>query len=381
MKKLIAMLLCLMMMLPAAFAEVDESPALSLEEMETYLGTLLQQVKDEGCQITEENGVYTAAATFGDVVLSNNVLSDETQALGVTLSPEQADLRGLKAGDSLDMIFQLYPNDNQSLTGTYYEATLSFRGSEPEICLGYLLRDGQRVKEVTYAVYNWQADGIVKCGVTYTMDQGYIQQVTLFTADTLMTAEEVETEISESAMLQEVNEYFAYPTSLTGTDLDPFCREDLAFAGMDFYSLTPDQAIQALGAAQVDEWTPDSDGTFIRLMQWNGVSAVFKYTKDKQFQSVYSFSVNDDVLEGPRGLRIGDYMDTVLYRFRHSEGTTSDLGILLYGDGENAPYGLITYGTDTNTMSYTVSLDGQVCMLYLTFSNDALVQMQLFMNK
>lgn len=381
MKKLIALMLCMMMLVPAAMAEVDESPALSLEEIETYLSSVMDQVKKEGCLITEDNGVYSATSALGDMTISSDVLDDETHLLGIVLAADQPCLRGLKAGDSLDMIFQLYPNDNPALNGTYYEATLSFRGAEPEICLGYLLRDGQRVTEVTYVVYSWQADGIVKSGVTYQMDQGYIQQISIFTASELLTADEVEMEISESALLQETSEYFAHPTSLIGTDLDPFCREDLYFAEMDFYSLTPDKAIEVLGTAQVDEWTPDSDNTFIRLMQWNGVSIVFKYTADKQFQSVYSLSVNDDVLEGPRGLRIGDYMDTVLYRFRHSEGTTADNGILLYGDGENAPYGIITYGNDTNTMAYTVSLDGQIAMLYLTFSDDAMVQMQLFMNK
>lgn len=383
MKKLLALLICCLMLLPAALAvEVDESPALSLEEIEMFYSSLLEQVKTEGCQIVE-NGqdTYLAQTSLGDIFLSSQTLSDETHVLGARLSVDAACLRGLKVGDTLDMIFQLYPNDNPTLKGTYYEATLAFRGAEPEICLGYALRDGQRVQEVTYVVYNWQADGIVKAGITYALDQGAIQQISLFTADALLTAEETETEISDSALVQESEEYFAYPSSQVGTDLDPFCREDLVFAGLDFYSLTPEKAIGVLGAAPVDEWTPDSDGTFIRLMQWNGISLVSKYDENKQFRSVYSLSVNDDVLEGPRGLRIGDYLDTVIFRFRHSEGSLLDSGVLLYGDGENAPYGVITYGTDVDTIAYTVSLDGEVAMLHLTFRDDALQEMQLFLNR
>lgn len=379
MKKIFALLICLMMLLPAALAaEVEESPALSLEEMEMYYATLLEQLKTEGCQITaNEQGTFTAQSSAGDIFLSQQTLSDETHVLGARLNVDTACLRGLKVGDTLDMILQLYPNDNPSLTGTYYEATLSFRGAEPEICLGYALRDGQRVQEVTYVVYNWQADGILKAGITYTLDQGSIQQISLFTADELLTAEEVETEINDSAMIQEATEYFAYPSSMNGLELDPFCREDLLFAGLDFYGLTPEKAISVLGAAPVDEWTADSNGAFLRLLQWDSISLVCRYDSSKQFQSVYSLSVNDDVMEGPRGLRIGDYLDTVLFRFRHSEGSLIENGMQLYGDGQNAPYGTVTYGPDADTVTYAVSLDGEVVLLRLTFMDDVLQEMQL----
>ncbi len=385
MKKIIVLLLLCALLVPGALAaqvETEENPALSLEEMEIYYDKLMSTLKMENCAIQQdEQGRYVAQSTLGDVFLSQPALTEETHITGIRLSVGQPCLRGLMVGDTLDMIFQVYPSDNPSLYGNYYEATLAFRGDKPQICLGYILREGQRVQEVTYLTYNWQSDGIVKSGVTYTMDQNYIQQITLFTADELLTEEQAETEISESALVQEERNYFAFPTSQIGTDLDPFCREDLAFAGLDFYSLTPDQAIQVLGAPAVDEWTPDSDGTQIRLMQWNGVELVSKYTANRQFQSVYSFSVNDDVLEGPRGLRIGDYMDTVLFRFRHSEGSLTDNGVLLYGNGQNAPYGQVVYGPETNTVTYTVSLDGEVCMMYLTFAQDTLQQMQFFKNR
>ena len=79
MKKIFALLICLMMLLPAALAaEVEESPALSLEEMEMYYATLLEQLKTEGCQITaNEQGVFTAQSSAGDIFLSQQTLSDE----------------------------------------------------------------------------------------------------------------------------------------------------------------------------------------------------------------------------------------------------------------------------------------------------------------
>ena len=49
----------------------------------------------------------------------------------------------------------------------------------------------------------------------------------------------------------------------------------------------------------------------------------------------------------------------------------------LYGDGQNAPYGTVTYGPDADTVTYAVSLDGEVVLLRLTFMDDVLQEMQL----
>lgn len=384
MKKLIALLLCCMMLVPAALAtqEVEENPPLSLAEIERFTDSLLSQAKNENCEIaTDDLGRAVAIATCGDITLSNNALSEESHVLNARLSVGQACLRGLKVGDSQEMIFQVYPNDNPTLLGNYYEATLCIFDQQPEACLGYALREGQRVSEITYVVYNWQQDGVVKSGVTYKMDQGYIQQIDVFITPDMLTEEEALADINDSAMVQEDTQYQAFPTSEIGTDLDTFCREDLSFSGIDFYTLTPDAAVTAFGSAVVDEWVEDSDGSFLRLMQWEGISLVTKYDAGKNFISVYSLSINNESMEGPRGVRVGDYTDTVLFRFRHSEGSAVEDGVLLYGDGKTAPYGKITYSEETNNISYTVALDDDVALLYLTFRNDSLQEIQLFLNK
>lgn len=383
MKKLFVLLLCCLMILPIALAdEMEETPAISMEEMEMYKETLWAQA--QGGNITlekDQDGQTVAITSVGDLTLSGDTPDADTYVRNARLSVHQAGPRGLQIGDSLDMIFQVYPNDNPALVGNYYEATLCIWGEEPEVMLGYALRNGQRVTEVTYVVYNWQADGIVKSGITFQLDQGYIQQINVFTAPELMTQEEVLADISDSAAVQEDDAYFAYPVSQIGSELDPFCREDLAFSGLDFYSLTPDKAMTVLGNANVDEWNQDTDGTWLRLMQWDGVTLIAKYDAQKKFASVYSLAITNENMEGPRGLRTGDYLDMVLFRFRHSEGSTADGSVILYGDGENAPYGKITYGTDIDTLVYTEKLDQDSVMLYLTFHNDILQEIHLFNNK
>lgn len=382
MKKIFALLLCCMMLLPAALAaETESAPVLTLEEIELYQQSLLHRLQETEYDLTEnQDGTYTAMAPLGDVMLSSAQM-EEAHVLGASLAVTESCLRGLKVGDSLDMIFQLYPNDNEALLGTYYEATLCIYDGEEETFLGYALRNGQRVTEVTYTVYSRQGDGIVKSGVSYLLDQGYIQQIRLFTAPDMLTAEEMDMEINDSAMVQEATEYQAVFSSENGDLLDPFCREDLYFSKMDFYAITPEEAIREMGSANVDEWMEDSDHTFIRTLQWDGVTMVMKYDAQKNFRHLYSLSVTNENFEGPRGLRIGDYIDTVLFRFLHSQGMAGDRSVVLYGDGENAPYGLISYNEETNTITYTVDMDGEVAMLYLTFRNDVMQEMQLFFNR
>ncbi|MBR6753664.1 MAG: hypothetical protein IKM05_06500 [Clostridia bacterium] len=382
MKKLFALLLCCLMVMPLALAdEMEETPVLSMEELEMYKENLwAQAMAGEIILEKDQNGQNVAITAVGDLTITGEAPEVDTYVRNARLSVHQPGPRGLMIGDSLDMIFQVYPNDNPALVGNYYEATLCIWGEEPEVMLGYALRNGQRVSEVTYAVYNWQADGIVKSGITFHLDQGYIQQINVFTAPELMTQEEVLADINDSAAVQEDDEYFAYPISENGAALDPFCREDLVFSGMDFYALTPDKAITALGNAQVDEWNQDTDGTWLRLMQWDGITLIAKYDTEKKFSSVYSLTITNEEVEGPRGLRTGDYIDMVLFRFRHSEGSAVENGVILYGDGENAPFGKITYGTDTDTLVYTEKLDQGSVMLYLTFNNDILQEIQLFNN-
>ena len=383
MKKLLVVLLCCLLLVPAALAtEMEETPAISMEEMEMFKESLLKKALDGAVTVQEDkDGLYTAITSVGDLTISGENLTADTHVQNVRLSVEQAGPRGLKVGDSLEMLFQVYPNDNPALLGSYYEATLCIYDEQDETMLGYALRNGQRVTEVTYAVYSQQSDGIVKSGITFLLDQGYIQQINLFTAPDMMTKEEMQSEISDSALVQESEEYFAYPSSQVGTDLDPFCREDLVFSGLDFCTMTVEDAIRVLGSANVDEWNQDTDKTWLRLLQWDGVTLVAKYDANKKLTGIYSLSITNEDMEGPRGLRAGDYLDTVIFRFRHSEGTNAENGVILYGDGEKAPFGKITYSEDTDTIIYADQLDQNTVMLYLTFRNDILTEIQLFLNK
>lgn len=374
MKKLLALLLCCLLVIPAALGETayEESAPLSFEELQIYLSALPAAAREMGelTLMETEDGAVMAVSGLGDMIIANEELTDDTAVLSVELSPEFACPRGLFIGDTLEALLATYPSDNENLEGTYYDAALYITGEKPEIVCGYLLRDGQRVTQVSHVIYHWQEDGVVRCGVEYTLDQGTIIAIRVFGMDDLMDEATALENIADCAELQEMNEYFAYPVSAYGLDLSAFEREDLIFSGMDLTDLTVEGAVELLGSAPVDDWMEDSTGEYRRLRQWDGLSLLFAYDSDKNFLGLDSVIINGDAIEGPRGVRVGDAMDSVILRFLHNDGDTVESGILLYGDGITAPFGIVAYSENTATVTYTLQLDEKNVLWQMTFAND-----------
>lgn len=384
MKKFVSLLLALLLATGVALAQpaAEESAHLTSEELEMYLSALAKAGLDTGkVEVTAGDAGAIAAFPGAELRIADEALSATTAVLEARVTGDMACPRGLKLGDTLPQLLAAYPNDNASLSGSYYDAALYIAGEKPVVTAGWLLRDGQRVTAVVHGVYEWREDGVVCCGIRYDLDQGSITGFQVWGMDNLLTEDEALAQIKEVTDMQEISEYFAYPQSEDGSLLPPFEREDLAFGGMDFLDLTVEAANQALGSAPVDEWMQDSTGDYLRMKQWeNGVSILFLYDGNKQFQHVDSMTIADGQLEGPRGVRVGDLMDTVLYRFRHGQGGTLENGIALYGDGQTAPYGLLTHGDETATLTYTLALDEETTVIWhLTFVDAHLQSMKLLL--
>lgn len=388
MKKLIALLLALLLCLGTAMAEPvksEESATLTYEELEIYLARLAKEVLavKEATTATDDAGNTSVSFPGGVMHIADEALSETTAILGADLEVGAACPRGLKVGDTLAMLLETYPNDNPFLFGTYYDAALYTADEKPEAKAGWVLRDGQRVQEVVHAVYHWTEDGVISCGVSYTLDRDTIVGISVFGMENLVDEETALTSLNNVAAMQENSEYFAYPTSLDGSTLAPFEREDLSFAGLDILDLTVEMATEALGSAPVDEWTEDNTGDqrqYLRLKQWEDVSILFLYDANKEFLRMDSITINGDSIEGPRGVRVGDLMDSVMYRFRHSEGSALENGIALYGDGQAAPYGVLSYGETTATITYTLALeDEQTVIWHLTFAEGELQSMNMLL--
>lgn len=384
MKKLMACLLLLALVMSAALGEsmVEEAAKLTYEELQIYLAGLGRDAREsaEVQVLPAQEGPAGVTFPGGVLKISDEALGDTTLVLSAVLNAEQPCPRGIRIGDSLSSLLSVYPNDNPHLFGTYYDAALYVAGSKPEMTAGWVLRDGQRVTEVTHCVYAWRADGVIVCGVKYLVEADVVCAIEVFGMEELTEEAEAQVQIDEVVEMQEMQEYFAYPKSEIGSELAIFSREDLSFAGMDFLDLTAEAAAEALGSAQVDQWTQDSTGEYLRVKQWEDISILFVYDENKQFLRVDSLTVNGDGIEGPRGVRVDDRMEDVMYRFRHGEGGNLENGVALYGDGQTAPYGVLAYGDETVTITYTLDLeDGKTVIWHMTFVDNKLQSMNMLL--
>ena len=397
-KRILALLLALAMLAGVCLAEsgfalpeTEESPGLTYEELEIYLSGLVKAaLADPELDVTQTaqdgHGWLWAAFRGGVLEIEEEQLTEDSIAFYAELSSEQADPRGLFLGDSLEELLSVYPNDNPHLLGSYYDATLYVSGEKPEVCVGWLLRNGQRAELAVYTVYAWREDGVECLSIRFDLDQNVITGIRIGPRNLYTEAEALE-EIRDIADLQEITAYFAYPQSESGQDLAPFQREDLIWAPVggidpsariDFLDMTAEAALSAFGPAAADEWMEDA-GEWLRVLYWDGMSLALVYDASRHFLRVDSLTVSADVLEGPRGVRIGDDLDTVIDRFRHGEGGFTDGGMALYG-GEELPYGLLAYDAEGSALTYALSLEeGKTVLWYLTFIGARLDSMRLLL--
>ncbi len=383
MKKLIALLMILSLFTVPALAEIgaEESAPLTYEELDLFLSALAKDaLSSQDLTVEEADGAYWAQSPEAILMIADEEFTDSTALLGAVIQPGQEDLRGLKIGDSLDALLAAYPNDNPQLSGTRYDAALYIRGEMPEMSLGYVQREGQRISLVCHLVESWTRDGVIECGVYYGLDQGSIVDIRILGMQTLAEDADVQETLSSVGEMQENTAYFDYAHS-PEVVAAPFQREDLSFSGIDFLDLTPEDAIAAFGEPQSDEWTEDSTGEYFRRLSWEGVAAQFLYSAEKRFSRVDALIVTDPDFEGPRGVRAGDYAYTVVARFPQTEGNalTGD-EMILYGDGETAPYGLVSSSAGSLTITYAFPVsEDQTVLWYLVFTGSELTESRMLM--
>ena len=388
MKKFFALLTALLLTLPLcvspALGEIaprEESAEVTYEELELYLAAQAKAALDDGSVAVQTDEIGTWAVWDGGALeIADEELTESTAILGAAILPGQEDPRGLYIGCSLADVLEAYPNDNPDLYGTRYDAALYIRGEKPEATVGYVLRDGQRVTQVCHTVEHWTNDGVVECSIVYDLDQGTVIAISIVDMQRIVEESEATETLNNVAAMQENREYAAYPQSNDGSVLAPFQREDLSFSGIDFLDLTAESAIAAFGSPNLDEWTEDSTGDFLRLLQWDGIAVQLVYGADKAFLRVDSLIYTNADFEGPRGVRAGDYLDTVINRFyRENYAVLSAGEVKLYDDGGNA--GLLSYSASSAALTYSLSLDegARTVTWYMTFLDGEMQEARLLL--
>lgn len=395
MKKCVALFLALMMALSltTAVAESD-ADALDYDELMDWAEGFKERALAAGAPLNDptEEATYTEDGyafvyDFATLYMDRpEMTADSVLQAVVVYSPEEQGPRGTGVDQLSSEVLNAFYNENDDLQGDSSFAALYVSDTMPAGALwGWVQRDGQRIETIQYAVHEQLSsggDGYTDCGLVYTLSDNLVAAIRAYGLNETISADEVRSNLDAVQEVSEKTEYAQVPTSINGSELEMFDRDDLIFSGLDFLSLTPEEAEARLGAAQEDDWMED-EGAYLRSMEFASCTMTFSYDAQKQNPTLEMLSIDMDGLEGPRCVRIGDTLSSVISRFRNGEGDYDGVSReVLYGDGENAPYGLAEYGDDaTAGLWYAAKLeDGRTVVLSMSFEQMYLSDITLYVD-
>lgn len=395
MKKCVALFLALMMVLSltTAVAESD-ADALDYDELMDWAEGFKTRALAAGAPLNDptEEAAYTEDGyafvyDFATLYMDRpEMTADSVLQAVVVYSPEEQGPRGTGVDQLSSEVLNAFYNENDDLQGDSSFAALYVSDTMPTGALwGWVQRDGQRIETIQYAVHEQLSsggDGYTDCGLVYTLSDNLVAAIRAYGLNETISADEVRSNLDAVQEVSEKTEYAQVPTSINGSELEMFDRDDLIFSGLDFLSLTPEEAEARLGAAQEDDWMED-EGAYLRSMEFASCTMTFSYDAQKQNPTLEMLSIDMDGLEGPRCVRIGDTLSSVISRFRNGEGDYDGVSReVLYGDGENAPYGLAEYGDDaTAGLWYAAKLeDGRTVVLSMSFEQMYLSDITLYVD-
>ena len=333
--------------------------------------------------LTEDGYLYSY--DFGNLYFSEPAPSETRVLKGAVIYDE--DITGPRETHTDQPARELlaaYYTENEDLEGTREEALIYLADGMPEgFWWGRVQRDGQRLTAVQYTVHERCGDGTyTDAGVVYTLQENTVVAVRVFGLDERVETEELEVERALLAPLLMQSSYRQVPASPVGAENTPFDEDDLTVLDLDFLSCTPEIACAVLGMPEADEEMPGEEGQTLRVLSFTGCTLVFARKTDGQWQLTL-LTLEDEDLEGPRAIRVGDSVTMVLQRFRFGEGELQESGTeVLYGTPGEGQWGEAEYGEDASvTLRYGLTLsDGRTVVLRADFETLLLREINLYLN-
>ena len=394
MKRLFCLMLTLMM-LPVfpAFAEDNTAGGLELQELldwaQGYKTRAMesQPLNDPTAEEAYSEDGYEFIYEFATLYMDRPEMTQDSVLKELVIwDPMETAPHAVSVDMVSSQVLNAFYNENPQLDGGKDYAALYVDNALPgSASWGWVQRDGQRIMAIQYAVHEQLAtggEGYTDAGLIFTMQSDLVAAIRAYGLDAVITEEDVRDNLASVEQVMKTTGYTQVPVSYVGTDLTAFGEEDLAFSGVDFLSLTPENAAEVLGECREDIWMEDDTGAFIRTMEFPGCEISFIYDANKANPVVDTLTIMKDGMEGPRGVRIGDTFPSVLNRFRYGEGEYADLEEILYGDPATNDYGLAEYGADaTAVLHYAFkAADGRNVVLYLRFEYMSLCEILLYIN-
>lgn len=383
-KKMLSLVLSLMLLAGVVPAVADNgADMLTMEELTAWAESYRQMAEEsqplndphDADALTEDG--YTYVYDFGTLFFDRPDLTADAVLTGlVVYDMEYPGPRGTQVTSSLDAVLDVFRCDNPQLIGSQTAAVVYLEGRE---AAGVVLRDGQRIQAIQYAVYGPE----MAAGVVYTLQDGLVAAIRAFGlaghADAALVNDEVEA--IESARYSV--DYQRVPMSIVGSELTPFGVEDLTLWGLDLTSVTPEEAEVVMGDMLEDVWVENEGEGWLRTVDFADCEMTFAYDSAKQNPVLMMVDMTQDGLEGPRGVRVDDTLSSVLTRFRHGEGAFTGSMELLYGTMDANPAGVVEYGQGGDAIvRYTIDLpDGRIAMLMVDFEAMNAVEVLLYLGE
>lgn len=397
MKKRIVSLLCALVMLCLCLPAVaeDGGEVLTLTELEAWVESYktralaTQPLNDPADDAANTEDGYAFIYDFATIYADRPEMTEDTIIKElVILSHEELGPHQTAVDMTPAQVMAAYYNENPNLVGDSSFATLYLNSMMPAGAQwAWVQRDGQRIMTMQYAVQEVAAtggDGYTDAGVIYTFQDEFVVAIRAYGLDTHITAEEVESNLVSVRQVANTSTYVQVPTSLEGSELEMFNQEDLIFEGMNFLTVTPEKAVEALGECHQDSWMADDNGEHIRTMEFDACEITFIYDAAKQNPVAELITMSIDGMEGPRAVRVGDTLASVRNRFRHGEGEFADSGKeVLYGGDGAASWGTAEYNGDgTVVIRYGFTAENNAkYVLYLRFEQMYLVETIIYLDR
>lgn len=396
MMKRMLCLLFVLAMLPILPAMAEESSAdiLMLDELLAWAeGYKLRAMAStplndpHAVESHTEDG-YEFVYDFATLYMDGPDMTEDSVVQGLLItSAEEEGLRGVRVWSPAQDVLAAYYTENPDLVGDEEQAAVYVVDLMPEGgYIGMVHRDGQWIQVIDYAVHEQTAtgaDGYTNAGITYTVEDNNVMAIRAYGLDTRMRAEDVAMAQENAREIAAKKTYSMVLTSDNGAELEPFNSEDMIFSGIDFPSLTPEDAVEALGEPMEDTWQ-DNEGGYLRKLQFACGEVTFIYDSAQQNPRVRGMVIDTDMLEGPRSVRVGDTVASVLSRFRNGEGESDGLNEMLYGDEDSGSYGVAAYAPDMSTVMLRYGApagNGVSVEMYLNFDMYHLKEIILTVNE
>ena len=365
-KKLtVYLMLCMCLFLPA-MTQAEETTVLEENELSRWVDQVLRDTAPltpvnapVGEEALTEDG-YAFLYDFATLYYNKPELDAQSILNAVVLTDESyAAVRGIRLGSTEEELVSAFGQQNPYLLG---DGTFASLYSQDDLARAAYwswaqMDENAHLTGVQCAMHVQAAeDRYTDAGVMFALENGAVSEIRIYGLHSYITAAEVqanletvysvENAIGQWAMAEEEAEGYTAVSSAAA-----FAENDLAFSGMDFRTLTIDQLNQALGEEARTEQL-DTENERMITAEWSGA-----YLSGPESGKVDVLSVTDSRIAGPRGVRTGETLAEVLSSFASDgEGRVYADQAILYGDGQNAPFGVLETDGGYAAVSYTAQM-------------------------